>query len=215
MIEITVDPAQIQDIRDRMAYLANGANRAISTALNKTASKAKTVASRAIRSKVNLSAADVREKLKGPADGWEYKATINRLQAKIGTPKRGVLLRQFVTNYETARKGRPATPIRLKVAANATAIDLISGFYVKTKTSNVLAPAVRNEILRKFGMTRTLDSGPITVLHGPSLSQVFDSVRGDIQFDMSELLAKNLQSQMDWLLQKYPPPPGDGTEDAE
>lgn len=215
MISVEVDPAQLQEVRDRLEYLKNGANRALSRALNKTASKAKTEASRAIRQQVNLTAAYVRERLKGPANGWEYKATVNRLQAKVSTPRRGILLREFVTNFANARTGPPATPIRLKVKTGGSSQVLVSGFYIRTKGSAVLTPAVRNEVLRRLGMTRTLDSGDFTVLHGPSLSQVYTDVKDSIAADMGAVLAANMHREMDWLLQKYPPPGDDGvTEDA-
>ncbi len=213
MISVEIDPTQVQEIRDRLDYLANGANRALSRALNKTASKAKTLSSRAIRDQVNLSATYVRERLKGPANGWEYKATVTKLQAKLSTPKRGILLREFVTNFGNARAGRPLTPIRLKVKTGGSSQPLVSGFYVRTKGSNVLTPAVRNEILRRLGMTRTLDNGAFTVLHGPSLSQVFTDVKDSIAADMSALLAENMTREMDWLLQKYPPPGDDGASE--
>ena len=214
MISVEVNPAQVQAVRDRLAYLANGANRALSRALNKTASKTKSEASKAIRQQVNLTASYVRERLKGPANGWEYKATINRLQAKISTPKRGILLREFVTNFANARPGKPSTPIRVKVKAGGASQVLVSGFYVRTKNSNVITPAVSNEILRRLGMTRTLDSGAFTVLHGPSLSQVFTTVKDQISGDLSAVLAANLQHEMEWLLHKYPPPGDDGSAEV-
>lgn len=210
MISVEIDPTQVQEIRDRLDYLANGANRALSRALNKTASKAKTLSSRAIRDQVNLSAAYVRERLKGPANGWEYKATVTKLQAKLSTPKRGILLREFSTNT-VAAPGRPPKPIKVRVAAKLETI--YSAFWVWTKGSHVLTPAVRNEILRRLGMTRTFDNGPFTVLHGPSLSQVFTDVKDSIAADMSALLAENMAREMDWLLQKYPPPGDDGASE--
>lgn len=213
MISVDVDPAQVQDVRARLAYLANGANRALSRTLNKTASKGKTLASQGIRRQVNLSAAYVRERLKGPADGWEYKATVNKLEARISTPRKGVLLYQFSTN-PVAATGRPPEPIKVKVAAAGRTLTIPSAFWVWTKNSHKLTPAVRNEILQRLGMTRTLDKGEFTVLHGPSLSQVFTGVKDDISADLSAVLAANLLHEMEWLLQKYPPPGDDGSSET-
>lgn len=213
MITVEIDPAQWQDVQARLAHIKNGSARALSRALNKTASKAKTAASRAIRDQVNLSAAYVRENLKGPADGWAWKATINNLKALVSTPKRGILLRNFVTNAIPTSPGRPPTPIRVKVKAGSVTEVLKSGFYIRTKTSSVITPAVDNDVLRQLGMKQKLDSGPYTVLHGPSLSQIFTGVKDDIAPDMNAVLAANLQHEMDWLLTKYPPPPGDGSDE--
>ncbi|MBK8896828.1 MAG: hypothetical protein IPN66_06300 [Candidatus Competibacteraceae bacterium] len=63
-------------------------------------------------------------------------------------------------------------------------------------------------------MKQKLDSGPYTVLHGPSLSQVFTDVKDDISDGMSALLAANLQHEMEWLLNKYPPPGDDGASEG-
>lgn len=210
-VEIEIDPGQLAAAKERLAHIKNGAKRALSRALNKTASKAKTVASRKIRDQINLTAAYVREKLKGPANGFAYKATINKLDARISAPKRGVLLHEFA-NTGSARLGRPAQRISLKIKPSGSAI-LASGFWVSTKTSGAITPAVRNEILSRLGMTGKLDSGPFTVLHGPSLSQVLTDVKDDIGADMSAVLAANLTHEMEWLLTKYPPPGDDGASD--
>lgn len=212
MISVDVDQVQLQEVYDRLAYLANGTNRALSRALNKTASKGKTVASRAIRQQVNLSAAYVRERLKGPANGWEFKATVNKLEARLSTPKRGVLMYPFSTN-PVAAPGRPPDPIKVKVATGGRTITIQSAFWVWTKGSNRLTPAVRNAVLQRLGMTRTFDKGEFTVLHGPSLSQVFSGVKDNISVDLSAVLAANLQHEMEWLLQKYPPPGDDGSSE--
>lgn len=183
-------------------------------ALNRTASKAKTLASREIRNQVNLTAAYVRENLKGPANGWAFKATAGRLSAKLSTPKRGVLLRNFVTNAIPSSPGTPPIPIRVKVKAGGPTEVLKSGFYIRTKNSHVITPAVSNEVLRQFGMKQKLDSGAFTVLHGPSLSQVFTTVKDDISGGLGDLLADNLTHEMSWLLSKYPPPGDDGASES-
>jgi len=48
MIEIDVDPQQLADAQQRLAHIKNGAARALMRALNKTAAKARTVASRSL-----------------------------------------------------------------------------------------------------------------------------------------------------------------------
>jgi len=214
MIAVEFDPAQIQAVRERLAHIVNGAERAMARALNRTASKAKTLSSRAIRNEVNLSAAYVRDNLKGPANGAAFKAFPGKLSARLSTPKRGILLRNFVTNSTPSGPGRPATPIRVRVKAVGPTEVLRSGFYIKTQASNAITPAVRNEVLRQLNMKQKLDSGPYTVLHGPSLSQVFASVKDDISGDMSGLLAVNFEHETEWLLNKYPPPGDDGATEA-
>lgn len=210
--EVQVDPAQIKEVRDRLDYLKNGANRALSRALNKTASKAKTIASKAIRQQVNLSAAYVRETLKGPANGLEYKATVSKLEAKLSAPQRGIRLDRFLVSPAPSRAGKPAMgeEPRVKVKASGSEVTLWSGFWVRAKNSGGFLIAVRNDVLRKLGMKQQI-SGALgySALHGPSVSQVFTQVKDSISPDLTPVLADNLQHEMDWLLLKYPPPGDD------
>ena len=212
MISVDIDRAQFQDAQERLDHIKNGAARALSRALNKTASKAKTIASRAIRNQINLSAAYVRENLKGPASGFAYKATVNKLTARLSASKRGVLLYQFSTN-SVAATGRPPEQIKVRVKPGRS-VAIPSAFWVRTKGSNKLTPAVRNSVLRQLNMTRTTDSGSFTVLHGPSLSQVFNTVKDDIGGDMNQTLTDNFAHEMEWLLTKFPPPGDDGVSES-
>lgn len=212
MISVDIDRAQFQDAQERLDHIKNGAARALSRALNKTASKAKTIASRAIRNQINLSAAYVRENLKGPASGFAYKATVNKLTARLSASKRGVLLYQFSTN-SVAATGRPPEQIKVRVKPGRS-VAILSAFWVRTKGSNKLTPAVRNSVLRQLNMTRTTDSGSFTVLHGPSLSQVFNTVKDDIGGDMNQTLTDNFAHEMEWLLTKFPPPGDDGVSES-
>lgn len=212
MISVEINRAQLQDAQERLAHIKNGASRALSRALNKTASKAKTLASRAIRDQINLSAAYVRQNLRGPANGFDYKATVNKLTAKLSASKRGILLYQFSTN-SVAATGRPPEQIKVRVKPGR-AIAIPSAFWVRTKGSNKLTPAVRNSVLRQLNMTRTFDSGSFTILHGPSLSQVFSTVKDDIGGDMSQVLVDNFAHEMEWLLTKFPPPGDDGASET-
>lgn len=212
MISVEINRAQFQDAQERLDHIKNGAARALSRALNKTASKAKTIASRAIRNQINLSAAYVRENLKGPASGFAYKATVNKLTARLSASKRGVLLYQFSTN-SVAATGRPPEQIKVRVKPGRS-VAILSAFWVRTKGSNKLTPAVRNSVLLQLNMTSTTDSGSFTVLHGPSLSQVFSTVKDDIGGDMNQTLTDNFAHEMEWLLTKFPPPGDDGVSES-
>ncbi|MDV7398389.1 hypothetical protein RZS08_43695, partial [Arthrospira platensis SPKY1] len=59
---------------------------------------------------------------------------------------------------------------------------------------------------RALGIARRTSSGAIDVLHGPSLSQVFDDVRGDVLPDAgAELQAQLLDAMRYLLVKQYPP----------
>lgn len=212
MIEIQINQQQFQDVQERLAYIKNGANLALSRALNKTAAKAKTEASKAIRSQVRLSASYVKEKINGPADGFEFKATSNKLTAKISTPKRGVRLDNFLTSLAPYRAGRPTDPIKVKVKPTDSPVKISSAFWVPAKNSGGYLIVVRNEVLRQQGMKIKLAPAGYTVLSGPSISQVFNTVRDDISISLSEYLATVMERETAWLITKNPPPAGDGSD---
>lgn len=214
MLEIKINQQQFQDVQDRLAYIKNGANLALSRALNKTAAKAKTEASKAIRSQVRLSASYVKEKINGPADGFEYKATTKKLTAKLSTPKRGVRLDNFLVSPKPNMAGKPyiGEEPRVQVKPNGRELTIWSGFWVPAKNSGGYLIAVRNEVLRQQGMKIKLAPAGYTVLSGPSISQVFNTVRDDISISLSEYLATVMERETAWLITKNPPPAGDGSD---
>ena len=52
---------------------------------------------------------------------------------------------------------------------------------------------------------------PYTVLYGPGPGQMFESVTTDLGPELSEYLQKAIDAETGWLIQKNPPPAGDGT----
>lgn len=215
MITVEVDAAQLAEVQERLEYLRNGANRALARALNRTASKGKTLASREIRKQVRLSAADVRERLAGPANRFDCKATINKLTAKISTAKRGIRLDNFLVSAAPTRAGRPTTPIKVRVKPSGAAETIASGWWVRAKSSGGYLIAVDNDVLRRLGMkTKIGGSLSYTALHGPSLSQVFEDVKDQLGGELQAALADNLQHEMEWLITKYPPPGDDGSAEV-
>lgn len=211
MIIVEVNQVQLQQVLARLAHIRNGANRALSRALNKTANKAKTLASREIRSQVRLTAAYVRDNLQSPANSMGNRATVARVQARISTPKRGIRLDRFLTSATPTRAGKPASPIKVKVKPTGGATTMPSAFFVRARNSGGYLIALPNDIIRQQGLKTKLSlTGTYTALHGPSLSQVFDEVRDRLP-DLDGVLAANLEHEMEWLLEQYPPPAGDGS----
>ena len=215
MITVEIDPTQLAEVQEQLAYLQNGANRALARALNRTASRGKTLASREIRKQVRLSAADVRERLAGPANRFDCKATVNKLTAKISTAKRGIRLDNFLVSSAPTRAGLPATPIKVRVKPTGAAKTIASGWWVRAKSSGGYLIVINNDVLRRLGMKDKISGGlPYTALHGPSLSQVFEDVKDQIGAELQIALADNLQHEMEWLITKYPPPGDDGSAEA-
>jgi hypothetical protein len=213
IVEVEFNQDQLRDVRERLDYISNGSARAMYGALNKTANHARTVASQQIRKQIRLSAAKVREKLKGPSDGFAYKANSGSLVSRVSAESRGLRMDNFLISLFPYRAGRPTDPIRVQIKPSGAKKTIWDAFWVRAKNSGGYLIAMRNEILQAQGMKTSLGRLPYTVLSGPSVSQVFNTVRTDISQQMNAYLAEKLTAEMTWLINKYPPPPGDGSDE--
>lgn len=197
---VEVDQAQLKDAMALFEFLGLHAEDALRIAINKTAPKVKTAAGRRIREQVRLQASYVNERL------VVKKATRLKLSGSIGTPSRGLLLSRFSTDATVASDKvgwirPPAMPKRgifVKVKPNGAAKRMGNAFYV-VLNGGFLAIAAREGAARK----------PFKVFRGPSLSQVFNTVRADVLPDAGDELTKQMADAMRYLLQKRFPPEGD------
>lgn len=208
--EITADTAQVAEAVSLFEFVGGNTSDAIRIAINKAAPKVKTMASRAIRDQVALRASYVNERLK------VTKATRARLSAAITTPGRGLLMTRYSTDPTVALgvdklswiKPPPIPPggIRIKIKTNgatkaAPSLGDNKPFYMVLKNSHALAIVVRRESPGKSG-------GKIMVDYSPSLSQVFNTVRGDVlPAAGAEYQAQLLDAMRYLLVKKYPPEP--------
>jgi len=212
MIEVEVNEQQLNEVRERLAYIQNGATKALYRGLNKTASRARTRFSQEIGKQVNLSSSKIKSKLDGPAQLFNNRANSNQLRAILSSKKTGTRMENFLTSLFPFRAGRPADPIVVKV--KKTPVKILSGFWVPAKNSGGYLIAVRNEVLRAQGMKSASNQNsrlPYTVLYGPGPGQMFESVTTDLGPELSEYLQKAIDAETSWLIQKNPPPAGDGT----
>lgn len=206
--EIRPNEEQIREAVALFEFVGGNIQDAIRVAINKAAPKIRTAASRAIRAQVRLGAAYVNERLQ------IRRATRGQLSGAISTPSRGLLLSRFSTDAQVASdkvgwfKAPPAPKlgIRVKVKpdgspAVVTGGNEISGkpFYLALKNSGALAIAGR----RRFPGPR---GGKIEVFYGPSLSQVFNTVRDEVMPQaQAEYQAQLLDAMRYILVKKYPP----------
>lgn len=201
--QIDVDKEAVADAVSLFEFVGGNTSDALRVAINKTTPKAKTLASTAIRGQVRLSAAYVRDRL------VIRKATRSRLNGAIGTPSRGLLLSRFSTDSLIAgdKVGWSRPPlipsggIRIKIKPNgkttgAPGIGANKPFYIVLNKGQNVGIAAR---------TGTARNG-IKVFSGPSLSQVFDTVRADVLPAAStEYQAQLLDAMRYLLVKKYPP----------
>jgi hypothetical protein len=208
--EVTADTAQVADAVSLFEFVGGNTSDALRIAINKTTPKAKTLASVAIRGQVRLSAAYVRERL------VITKATRGRLSAAITTPARGTLMTRYSTDPTVALgvdrlnwispPPIPKSGIRIKIKTNgstkgAPSFDGNKPFYMVLKNSHALGIVARLDTPGKKG-------GRFKVFNSPSLSQVFNTVRGDVLPAASAEYQAQLLDAMRYLLVKqYPPEP--------
>jgi hypothetical protein len=205
---VDVDKTQLAEAISAFEFVGGNTDEALRIAINKTAPKIRTLSSVKIREQVRLSASYVRDKL------TIRRATRSTLSASINTPKRGLLLTKFSTDATIASDGvrwiRPplvgTSGIRVKVKPSGSTKTVSPGatgakpFYIILKDSKALGIARRNSKNRN----------DIEVLHGPSLSQVFDDVREDVTPEASAELTRQMADAMRYILvKKYPPEPAD------
>ena len=204
---VEVDREQLAEAISRFEFIGGNTSNALRIAINATLPKTRTLASSKIREQVRLKAGYVNDKL------VIRRATKAKLSGAINTPKRGLLLSRFSTDAQVASDGirwlkppaMPAQGIRVKVkpTGSAKTVSPVAGnkpFYLVLKNSRALGIAVRVGTSRK-----------VEVLHGPSLSQVFNDVRVDVTPWASDELTKEMLDAMRYILvKKYPPEPSNG-----
>lgn len=147
--------------------------------LNRAAQSARTAASREIRRQVGLSKRYVDGKLA------LQKASQNRLEARVSAAKRGVLLTRFAYRVRAdgvAVRVKPSGAFKLLPGAFTIALPNLVGDDTKDPQAIVR---------RAAGSGRKFD-----VLYGPSVSQVYRTVRRDIEPGVRAQAREELRRQL-------------------
>ncbi len=142
-------------------------------AINKTAKKVKTQAAKKIGSQVALKAGYIKSKLQ------IIKANNKKDHAVIFATSRGVLLSRY-SNSQLRRKSKitgkkKSAGISVKVKRSGSRKKMRGAFYIRLKSSGVIGIAVRQKGHKGRDNYK--------VIHGPSVSQVWNGVRDDIKQD--------------------------------
>lgn len=198
-----VDREQIAAALRHFEFVGGNVDDAMRIAINKTTPKIRTLSSVKIRAQVRLSAAYVKDKL------TIRRATRAKLSGAISAEKRGLLLTKFSTDAQASSDGirwlrPPVVPsggIRVKVKPGGATKKVSPGagskpFYIVLKNSHALG------IARRIGSGRN----DIEVLHGPSISQVYNDVRNDVAPEAGAELTRQMQDAMRYILQQRNPP---------
>lgn len=152
-------------------------------AINAEAARGKTLASRKIREQIGLKAGYVNERLK------IRRATATKLVAEISTPKRGLLLTRFANRQITVRGRKAGVAVRVKPRGGFKKMP--KAFYIRLRAGAM--PGFNEGIAIR-------ENDKVKVLHGPSISQVFNTVREDVAPELLEkyrtTLAREIQYAM-------------------
>jgi len=179
-MKVSINQNQLNETQVMIKGIRLNGPKIIARSLNATVTKGRTLSSKKIREQVNLKAAYVKSKLKLKRATWQ------RLQASISADSRGLIL----MNYATGTKG--------------------DDFKVKIKKGR--AKIVKNAFLtviyaggRKIDVIARSDprTGKLDVLYGPSVSQVFNTVRDDIDTELSNMLEAEADKQLAASLRGY------------
>jgi hypothetical protein len=205
--DIAVDREAIQEAITLFEFVGGNSSDALRIAINKTIPKTVTNASSRIREQVRLTATYVKDKLEvKKASRWD-------LNGAIRTPTRGLLLSKFSTNTQISGdkvgwyKPPPNPPqgIKVKVKPGGPTKEVVgeAGLYgtpfYMVLTGGALGIAARRKVSGAKG-------GLIEVFYGPSLSQVFNTVRDDVlSTAASEYQAQLLDAMRYLLVKQYPP----------
>lgn len=197
---VTINRDQLREAISLFEFVGGNSEDALRVAINRAGPKVKTLAGRKIREQVSLKAAYVNDRL------TFKRATRKDLSGAIRTPSRGLLLSRFssepnVSNESISWIKPPPQPygghyVRVKPGAPEKKIGRggdSKPFYIVLKGS------------RALGIARRTASGSIDVLHGPSLSQVFNTVRDDVLPEAGKELEAQLLDAMRYLLVKQYP----------
>lgn len=183
-MQIKMDRDAVREIEATLAHIRNGSNRAMSRAINHTLGVTKTEASKAITGQVKLTATYVKERLA------LIKANVNKPEGRISTPTRGVLGTRFP--HKEYKKGG----IGVQVKPGAGNMKRMPGAFYVTFPNGERAIVFRPSDKSRANWARA----GLHVHYGPSVSQVFTSVKDDLQSPSAERLIARMVHEADRLL---------------
>lgn len=197
---VEVDKASAAEALSLLEFVGGNSRDAIRIAVNKTARQARTStklpgggANQRIRQQVRLTSGYVNERLSLSL------ASNSNMSASIKTPSRGLLLSHYATNMSNLY-GKPRVKVKPDGATKVVRRHpdaKTDPFYMILK-NGVIAIAARRKEPGPRG-------GKIKVFHSASLSQVFSSVRDELQPEVEKLLQEELLDAVDYLVRRKRP----------
>lgn len=204
-MSVRIERQSLNNLRLYLASIGRESPKAHVRALNKTATKAKTESSQAIRQQVRLKAAYVKQRLK------VRKANRNNLSAAISTPTRGLLISRFSTDSSISGDkvswvkppAEPPRGIRVKVKPTGGAKVFEGDSSIEGKPFYMVLKGSRRVAIAGRRVTPGPRGGKIKVFHGPSLSQVFTDVKDDLSEPMLQYQLEQFVKELEAIVRGY------------
>lgn len=197
MISITIDPASLNNVREKLRKSPELLNKAISGALNDTAKHERTFISSGIRERVNIKKQDIDPHIKvGSASGKNLAATVTlRKTDRLSLKYFGATQTKSGVTYRIKRQQRdPGGGINKRARAvlgiKGTSKDRIADAF------GPKIPRLGGNVYRRVGKSRL----PIKKLYGPSAWGVFvqSGMRKLVKKDAKAFLAKRLKQRLQY-----------------
>ena len=201
---VDVKKADVDEVTSLLKFVGVNADNALRIAINKTLPLTQTASSKAMRNEVKIKAGEIRTAFK------TVKASRAKLEGRLRTAGRGRLLSKYSTD-PTIRGDKmslltaPPTPtkgIRLEVSPRQRK-TLQGSREAQGKPFFLILPNSH-----KVGIAQRRDKpgakgGKLKILYGPSISQVFNSVKADVGGE--DILQDKVLEATNYLLRKQNP----------
>lgn len=188
-MQVRIDKNQLDDTQAMLKGLSLDGPKILTRALNKTVRRGQKRASEEIRKQVSLKAAYVKKKL------YVNPANYKKLSASLSAQKRGVLMTQYP--FSVLKRGG----VTVKIKRNEKRARLPGAFLTQ-----VNAGARRVDVVAipdNRGGRYATGNRKMKVLYSPSVSQIFNTVRDDIDRELLEFLDLTTDKEISTVLRGY------------
>lgn len=183
----------LRNFSELVQAMPKAAKQAASLAINTGARRGRTEGSRLIRGQVNLTASDLNEPGRFQVSRFAKPA---ELSAAISARTQPTSLARFATQ---ATRGGKKAGLRIGVKRGGRKVVLRSGFFIDLRSGNrgvAIREAVADRInLKRAGFSARASKRGYLLLYGPSVDQVFRTVKDDMSPGLADFMNTEFNRQ--------------------
>jgi hypothetical protein len=187
-MKVSIDKNQLGETKVMLSGLKVNGPKILARSLNKTATYGRKRVNQEIRKKASLKLAYINGKL-----SIKPPATWTRLKVKISAEKRGVLMTHFT---HTMLKRGGAT---VKIKPGAGRVKFQKAFKTTVKAGGKKVEVLAIKVPGKYAT----GSQKFNVIYGPSVSQLFDGIRDNVDRELLEYIDLDVDKQISAALRGY------------